>query len=278
MSRLALPFGRLASLAVGLLVVATRVEGGYLTFPPSLIEQAGSFLPISGMATIIRDQPRGYLGYIDEWLYSGQVSEPVLVVGMQLRLAIGQNWKAQPSTYSYGTSWPNVDVQMPVFEVALGKPAALVAAFGGFSSGGGTLYGPWGAYFDSDLTVVRSGPLTIPAGSFQATGGTTGVHEWGPIIPFDTPYLFTPGQALVYSVRHLGMTNASSVIPVHFASRYWGVNTTDAMISFDPNSYGPSGRTDVHYVRWVTAPVPEPSLMGILTTGGLLLLARRRRG
>lgn len=261
--------------AVGCLGVA---RGGVLDFPAALVEQMGAFpqiSPISGTASIVNPSPRSYMSYLDEQLYQSQLDGPVLIVGMQLRLAMGSNWRLNtPASYTANT-WPNVDVEMPDFRVTLGRATPVIAAEGWFRTSNGVwLQGPFDAYYQNTVEV-RSGPLTIPANSFAATGGATGVHAWGPTFTFDTPYAYHPGDTLVYRVSHQGVSNQEEVVPALFASRFGARNFTDAMLSFSDTALVPDSLANVHYIRWITAPIPEPAAVGLLVPA-LALLARRR--
>lgn len=269
--------------AVALILATTpavaAAQVSYLPFPPNLIEQMGTFpeiSPISGTASIINGVPRTYMSYLDEQLYLSQLSEPVLIVGMQLRLAMGTNWRLQtPSSYTANT-WPNVDAYMPQFDVRMGRASPEIASLGWFRNSSGVwLRGPFDAYFDTNVVQVRSGPLTIPANSFVASGGATGVHAWGPTFHFSTPYLYTPGETLVYEVRHAGIDNGNDVVPALFASRFGARNFTDAMLAFSAAAFEPANLANVHYVRWVTMPVPEPASLGLLMPAAVLLMRRR---
>ncbi|MFN4243838.1 MAG: hypothetical protein ACK4PI_11450 [Tepidisphaerales bacterium] len=253
-------------------------RGGVLDFPPNLIEQMGSFpqiAPISGMASILNPSPRSYMSYLDEQLYQSQLDGPVLIVGMQIRLAMGSNWRLQtPETYTANT-WPNVDVQMAEFRVTMGRATPTIAEAGWFRTPNGIwLRGQFDLYYQ-DTVEVRSGPLTIPANSFVASGGNTGSHAWGPTFTFDTPYVYTPGETLVYRVSHQGIANADEVVPALFSSRYGARNFTDGMVALSDLAQAPSGLADVHYVRWITAPIPEPTTLGLLVPV-FPLLSRRR--
>lgn len=269
-------FARVAVMvAVGCVGVA---RGGVLDFPSVLVEQMGTFpeiAPISGMASILNPSPRSYMSYLDEQLYQSQLSGPVLIVGMQIRLAMGTNWRLNtPASYTANT-WPNVDVEMPEFRVTLGRAVPLIADLGWFrTSSGGWLLGPFDAYYENTVEV-RSGPLTIPANSFVASGGATGVHAWGPTFTFDRPYVYHPGETLVYRVSHEGVSNSAAVVPALFASRFAARNFTDGMVANSATAEMPSSLANVHYVRWITAPIPEPAALGLFVPA-LWLLARRR--
>jgi hypothetical protein len=267
----------LALLCSGLMSPTAR--GGYLEIPPVFIEQMGTIFPISGQATIINPLSRDYLCYIDESVYQGQISEPVLITGMQIRLAIGTNWRVQtPASYTANT-WPNVDFTMPSFRVTLGRAVPAIAAVGAFRDPvtGNLIYGPMNDYYENRVEV-RSGPLTILRDSFVADGGATGVHSWGPTISFHTPYLYSPGETLVFRVQHYGIPTADQIVPAQFASRYDAWHAFSAIGGFNADADFPQFfYGSVHYVRWVTSPVPEPTAVLPLATLGLLLRRRRTK-
>lgn len=245
------------------LVSWSVVRAGTLDFPPYLIEQA----EVSGSATVIRNAPRTYLGYSDEQIYASQVSSPVLIVGMQFRLAIGDNWKRD--TGATGSIWPVEDLTFDRYNVWLGEASPPVRANGWLLD---TL-----SFADnmSNVVHVRTGDLKISAHSFQATGGSTGVHAWGPTIAFSTPYLYEPGETLVYLVRHSGV-NQVNTVGANFASRFAAPNYTDCDYNVTEDAeWALAFGTQVHYVRFLTAPVPEPTALASLAALPLLLKRRR---
>jgi hypothetical protein len=89
--------------------------------------------------------------------------------------------------------------------------------------------------FASAPTTVRSGPLTITAGSFIGTGSTP--HPFGSNITFQTPYTYTGGN-LLFEVRHTG----SNIVNV--ASNFLEVAlTTDPLYNVNFWSATATGNT-----------------------------------
>jgi hypothetical protein len=257
-----------AATYVAALVVSTAAaQTGHLTFPPILVEQSVN----SGRAMMIRDTPVSYMGYYDESIYAGQATQPVHIVGFQMRLAIGNNWRAPGYSAS---SWPAETFTMPEYEVWLGKGGAAVSQANWFFPITGQNL-PFTSHM-RDAVQVRSGALSVEQGSFQATGGSSGIHAWGPTIGFDEPYRFEPGQNLVMLVRHGGIAEPN-VIGALMASRYNAPSYVDAMVAFGSTATHPLGLTDPHYVRFVTTPIPEPASLIILMAASALAVRRQSR-
>lgn len=220
----------------------------------------------SGLNTGIRSAPRTYQEYMAPSNFTSAVTAPTSITGMQLRLAIGENWR--PAGF-VGSSWPSQPLNLGTFTVTLAKPTAQLVTDGEYLSTTPT----FASYLNSPV-VVRTGTLTIPAGAFTADGGATGVHSWGPVITFSTPYTINPGEGLVMQINHGGYT-PSAELNAFFASRSFANGVTDAISSTaSGTAAAPSGFSSPYFVNFVTA-VPEPMSMGLI--GAALLVSRRRR-
>ena len=118
-------------------------------------------------------------------------------------------------------------------------------------------------------TLVRSGPLTIPAGSFPAT---TAPHPFGMVINFDTPYNYTGGNLLI-ELRHTGLVGgSSSVDAISTSTAPYGTGVSAAWTSSYTGVTGAQGNAVVTMI----SVVPEPGAVSLALGGALLALRRRR--
>jgi hypothetical protein len=222
----------------------------------------------SGLNTPLRNLPRSYQQFIDSSQLAS-ITEPVNITGMQLRLAIGENWR--PVGY-VGATWPDVPISFAQFDVQLAQASAGLSSDGEYLSTTPT----FASYQGADVTTVRSGLLDIAASAFSADGGAVGVHTFGVLLNFTTPYVYTPGTDLTLMIRHGGYTGGA--LQAFFASRGFQNNVSDAISStVSATAAAPNGFSSPMYLQLTYAPVPEPAS---ITTGALLLAAgavRRRR-
>lgn len=263
---------------VGLAQAADRVRTvdhssitpGAPVYTGSAVQDAGIVAPTgvessleSGLNTAIRSAPRSYQEYIAASNF-GTVTSPTTITGMQLRLGIGENWR--PVGY-VGSSWPSQPISLGTFTVTLAKPSAQLVTDGEYLSTTPT----FASYLSSPVTV-RTGTLSIPAGAFTADGGATGIHSWGPVITFSTPYTINPGEGLVMQINHSGYT-PSAELNAFFASRAFANGVTDAISSTaGGTAAAPNGFSSPYFVNFV---VPEPASLSIIG-GATLFLGRRR--
>jgi hypothetical protein len=118
-------------------------------------------------------------------------------------------------------------------------------------------------------TLVRSGPLTIPAGSFPAT---TAPHPFGMVINFDTPYNYTGGNLLI-ELRHTGLVGgSSSVDAISTSTAPYGTGVSAAWTSSYTGVTGAQGNAVITMI----SVVPEPGAVSLALGGALLALRRRR--
>lgn len=247
-------------LALASLVVAAAASVGSAQVIPVGAESALE----SGLNTAIRQLPRAYQAYYSSANF-GSFTNPTTITGMQLRLAIGENWR--PAGY-VGASWPNADINFGSFEIVFAKPSAGLVADGEYLSTAPT----FASYLDTPVTV-RTGALTIPANSFAADGGASGVHSWGFTFNFTTPYNLNPGDGLLIQIRHSGYGSAGTPLNAFFASRSFENGVTDAVSSTAAqNAASPNGFSSPYYVNLV----PTPGSVALLGLAGLAGARRRR--
>lgn len=235
-----------------------------LTVVPTGVESSAE----SGVSTVFRQAQRSYQEYIAASNLSS-IAESVNITGMQFRLAIGENWR--PSAAYVGQSWPNAPISFANFDVRLGTPSNQMVSDGEYLSST-SVY----ANFISDATTVRSGALSIAAGDFQADGGAQGVHSWGPLINFSTPYQFNPGEGLMVQVNHTGYGN--SVEQAFFGTRDYENGVTDAVSNSSTTGYtatAANGFSSPYFIQFTYSGIPEPTTLGALAVVSVLVLRRK---
>jgi hypothetical protein len=185
-----------------------------------------------------------------------------LIQGSQLTSFIGQNlnglqWRLPASAT---TNWPAVDANFASFDIYIGpgvEPAARSTTFA--------------ANYTSAPTQVRSGSLTLGAGSF---GGTGTPHPWGPVVAFNN-YLYTGGN-LTIELRHSGMTGNTTTQSFDAnKSSAAGYGTLYSALWVGNNNPTTGGQGNFFITQLSASPVPEPGTF-LALGGGLALLLRRR--
>jgi hypothetical protein len=221
----------------------------------------------SGLNTAIRSAPRTYQEYMAASNFAS-ITQPSLITGMQLRLAIGENWR--PVGY-VGSSWPSQPISLGTYSVTLAKPSAQLVSDGEYLSTSPTF-----ASYEVSPVNTYNAALNIAAGAFAADGGAAGIHSFGPVINFTTPYNYTPGDGMVMRINHGGYT-PNTELNAFFASRSFQNGVTDAISSTTSGAAGsPNGFSSPYFVQFIYEPVPEPTSLGLVAGLGLLTLRRRK--
>jgi hypothetical protein len=112
-------------------------------------------------------------------------------------LLTGLSWRVASSATLF--AWPEIDANYSQFDIEI-APAATTPV---------TMSVIYDQNIGAGATIVRSGPLTIPALSFPAGMPAPGVNAWGHQIDFTTPYIYTGGD-LVITIRHAGHDAATN--------------------------------------------------------------------
>jgi hypothetical protein len=249
-NRFVATIGRFAMGAVVALLIAPAAQG--------LEVVTGDGLPFAGFSALSRESDRVLQQFYDA-SYFAAVTDPAQITAMSFRLPA----LADADYPALG----NLDFGR--YEITLAEPSAASAAADGLTS----------ATFADNMTgavLVRSGPLTIPQGSFESNAaGVDAAFSF--IITFDTPYSFTPGQDLVMLVRHDGHGDVNGVETRWNFDGYEWTNGTivstndvdDAVANFGPGDFNVANRIQFTFV-------PEPGTLALVALAGLLLARRRR--
>lgn len=214
---------------------------------------------VEGSATfsMLAATPRRFMLLVNQ-------SELTSLVGMNLT---GFSLRLNNSS---GSAWPPANYTHSYFDVKLSEGVAPSARSLTFANN-----------FVGPQTDVRAGSLTIPAGAFGVGGSGTTPNPFGPMIAFDTPYLYTGGHL---AVDMYYAANASGVNPSFDALSTFSDPLANNLIAGAWGNYSsttglpPTTGTNANplVTQWHAEAVPEPFSM-VAMGAGLLALARRRR-
>lgn len=206
-----------------------------------------------------RENTSGTAGFLGP-LSSSARTYQLLIDDTQLTSVVGQQlngitWRLLPSATA---NFPVADSTFTNFDIRLSDSVDPVNRSLTFAN---NVVGP--------QTLVRSGSLTIPAGSFPAT---TAPHPFGFVIQFNTPYTYTGGNLLV-ELRHTGLVGGSvSVDAISTTTAPYGTGVSAAWTSSYTGTSGSQGNA----VITLLTVVPEPGAASLALGGAMLALRRRR--
>lgn len=187
---------------------------------------------------------RTYQLLVDESQLTGLLNKPI----------VGITWRLPAAATA---DYPAVDASFASFDVRLSgsvDPSQRSLTFANNVVG--------------TQTLVRSGPLTIPAGSFKVG---TAPHPFGVMIGFQNPYTYTGGDLLL-ELRHTGIsTTSSSVDAVTTSTPGYGTLYSAAWSSSATATTGSQGNAVI--TQFI---VPEPGAVTLGLVWASLLVARRR--
>ena len=164
-------------------------------------------------------------------------------------------------------TWPTADINFSRYDVQLSDSSA--AAF----AGGELTSSTFADNIGPDVTMVRSGPLTVTANSFAEDGSTSTGASFGFLINFATPFRYQPGEDLVVTIRHSGFAETQE--QPNFDATPFVDGRNDALAGTGSADATTGGFFGTNITQFTFAPIPEPTGLALLAAGAALM--RRRR-
>ncbi len=163
-----------------------------------------------------------------------------------------------------GAPWPNASVSFDNYDIRISEGVDPMNRSLTFAD---NVIGP--------QTLVRSGSLTIPAGSFQIG---TAPNPFGPAINFASTYLYNGGHLLI-ELRHTGFTGTSTSVDAVLASggpaNGYGTRFSAAWTGSYTGTSGSQGNFSV--IQLSAVPEPSAVMLGAVGAAGLVFAWWRRR-
>ncbi len=208
-----------------------------------------------GLNTFIRDSGNPRTGQL-------------LINANQLTGLIGQSLNSISFRLFTGatTAFPATNATWADYTISIGQGVAFGSQTTTFANN-----------FVGAPTVVRSGPLTLPAGALP--GGGISPNPFGTAITFSLPFVYTGGNLLI-EIRHTGSNivntandflEAALTTDPNYNLNFWSATATG-------NTATTGAQNTFSIVR--LGAIPEPSTVALLVVGGagaLLLLRKRRK-
>ena len=215
-----------------------------------------------GFSSLSRTVPRAYQVYLDDTFFT-DLSGPTLVDGISFRLPAVAN-----------TTYPVGDLTFGQYDIAIGAPSADSQAANTLAST------TFLSNYTGAPTVLRSGGLSIPAGSFTDNDTGPGVApvdqlpaEFSFFIPFNAPLLLNPDTDYVLEVRHGGYTTTSQ--DPETAWNFDSFTVANGAVVNTTSASATSGGAFNVVNKFAFSVVPEPASLSLLGLAGLFLLRRR---
>lgn len=185
-----------------------------------------------------------YQVYIDPTQLAA-FTAPQTIYGLRLRASI------DPRNDGYAPAWPPSDITLAQYDIELSRASAAIRT-GAEIASTATSFAQNQAF---PITLVRSGPLTIPARSYPIDANATPAspNPFGAYVGFDTPYVYTPGEEILVTIRATGADNNAR--PFYVATRPNEKELADAVFASSAYAKRPAQKTGVVVMELVTTPV-----------------------
>lgn len=226
----------------------------------------------TGLSSPVRNVARVAQEYVDS-SYLAAITVPTYINGIGFRITPNES-SSTPNI------WPTQALTFSQYDITLAQASTATVAAHGLTST--TFTANW-----ANPVVVRSGAMTIPANSFTDTNtgpGPAGSANFSFIIPFTTPYLYTPGDDLVVMIRQGGYSQAAQGTTYNFETYSAALNGLSAQGGARVATTGvnatvsdsTTSQTDVLKFAFDVSPAPEPASFSLIAIGMGTLLSRRK--
>lgn len=235
-----------------------------LAASPQVLAQSvvmGEGLPATGFSSLSRESDRVLQQFYDASFFSS-VTTPTQIIGMSFRLPAAA-----------AVNYPELgDLNFSRYDITLAQASAAAAAADGLTSA---------TFADNMLNpvLVRSGPITIPQGSFESNGLNVEA-DFSFVFQFDTPYTYTPGDDLVMLVRHSGHGDVNGVeTRWNFDAYAWTNGSVVSTLDVDDavGNFGPGAFNLANRIEFLLVPEPASGAMVCVALLVSAALTVRRR-
>ena len=248
----------------GLVVLATLALASALA-PGAETVLPSPFATAEGndnLTTPFRNAPRVLQMYFHRSDLAAFSAQGADITGIQFRID-----GASPGVS--GATWPTADINFSRYDVQLSDSSA--AAFAADELNSTTFTDNQG----SDITLVRSGPLTVTANSFQNNGDATTGASFGFLVNFDVPFRYEPGEDLMVTIRHSGFTEPEA--QPNFDAAAFTDGRNDALAGTGSADATTGAFFGTNITQFTFTPIPEPAALGLIAAAAPLLGRRRKR-
>lgn len=224
-----------------ILILATCVNAQSTLVAPNAYANATAGTGGTGLNTFIRDSGNARTGQLlinSSQLGAMQIGDKI--TGIAFRLYTG-NTTGFPALTA---TWTNYTINVGV-GVAFGSQTTTFAS-----------------NFVGTPTQVRTGPLTVNAGSYLGSGTP---RPFGTMVSFTNPYTYTGGNLLI-EIRHTGSnivngtTDFLEAVPI--ADAQYGPNLWSATATGETATVGAQATFTISQLTFISA-VPEPTTIAL---------------